>query len=66
VTVVSDAKAMLEAALQAELDTIKRYVARRREAEAAGEPGLVAEFDTIIADESNHRDELRMMLARWP
>jgi bacterioferritin len=66
VTVVSDAKAMLEAALQAELGTIKRYVARRREAEAAGEPGLVAEFDTIIADESNHRDELRLMLARWP
>jgi rubrerythrin len=27
---------------------------------------LAAEFDTIIADESNHRDELRLMLARWP
>jgi bacterioferritin len=66
VTVVSDAKAMIEAALQAELDTIKRYVKRRGEADAAGEPGLAAEFDTIIADESNHRDELRQMLARWP
>lgn len=66
VTVVSDAKAMLEAALKAEIDTIDRYVKRRAQAEAAGEPGLAAEFDTLIADESNHRDELRQMLARWP
>jgi bacterioferritin len=66
VTVVPDAKAMLEAALKAELETIERYVKRRKEAEAAGEHGLAAEFDTIIADETNHRDELRQMLARWP
>jgi bacterioferritin len=64
--VVSDAKAMLEAALNAEVETIARYVERRGQAEAAGEYGLAAEFDTIIADESNHRDELRLMLARWP
>lgn len=66
VTAPADAKAMLEVALKAELETIDRYVKRREEAEAAGEYGLAAEFDTIIADESNHRDELRQMLARWP
>jgi bacterioferritin len=66
VLVVSEAKAMLEAALQAELATIDRYVLRRKQAEAVGEPGLAAEFDTLIADETNHRDELRQMLARWP
>ena len=66
VKVVSDAKGMLEAALQAELETIERYVKRRKQAEDAGEPGLAAEFDTLISDESNHRDELRQMLARWP
>jgi bacterioferritin len=66
VTVVHEAKAMLEAALAAEVETIGRYVTRRAQAEAAGEHGLAAEFDTIIADESNHRDELRLMLARWP
>jgi bacterioferritin len=66
VKVVSDAKAMLEAALAAELETIERYVQRREQAQAAGEHGLAAEFDTIIADETNHRDELRQMLARWP
>lgn len=66
VPVVAEPKGMLQAALQAELETIERYVTRRKQAEAAGEPGLAAEFDTIIADESNHRDELRQMLARWP
>jgi bacterioferritin len=66
VSVVSDAKAMLEAALKAEIDTIDRYVQRRAQAEAAKEFGLAAELDTVIADESRHRDELRQMLARWP
>ena len=66
VKVVADAKGMLEAALQAELETIERYVKRRKQAEELGEPGLAAEFDTLLSDESNHRDELRQMLARWP
>jgi bacterioferritin len=66
VPIVAEAKAMVQAALQAELGTIERYVQRRAQAEAAGEPGLAAEFDTLLADESNHRDELRQMLARWP
>ncbi len=66
VTVVSEPKAMLEAALAAELQAIEGYVARRKQAEAAAEYGLATELDTIIADESNHRNELRMMLSRWP
>ena len=39
---------------------------RRKQAEDASEYGLAAQFDDIIADETNHRDELRQMLARWP
>ena len=66
VPVVSEAKAMLEAALKAEIETLARYVKRREQAEELGEHGLAAEFDQIIADESNHRDELKQMLARWP
>jgi bacterioferritin len=66
VPVVAEAKAMLQEALQAELETIEQYVKRRKQAEAAGEPGLAAEIDTLISDETNHRDELRQMLARWP
>jgi bacterioferritin len=66
VTVVGDAKEMLEAALKAEVETLERYIKRRKQAEEAGEYGLAAEFDDIIADETRHRDELRQMLARWP
>jgi len=66
VTVVGDAKGMLQAALQAEIDTLARYIKRREQAEAAGEHGLVVQLDNIIADETGHRDELRQMLARWP
>jgi bacterioferritin len=66
VTVVSEPKAMLEAALAGELETIDRYVTRRKQAETAEEYGLATELDTIIADETHHRDELRMMLSRWP
>jgi bacterioferritin len=66
VRVVPDAKQMLQAALEAEVATIDRYVRRRSQAEAAKEYGLAAQFDDIIADETHHRDELRQMLARWP
>ncbi len=67
VEVVRDAKEMLQAALQAELETIDRYVQRRSQAEQAKEFGLAAQFDDIISDETNHRDELQQMLARgWP
>jgi bacterioferritin len=66
VTVVKDAKSMLETALAAEEETIERYVRRREEATAAGEHGLAVNFDDLIADETNHRDEIRQILARWP
>jgi bacterioferritin len=66
VKVVKDAKAMLETALAAEIETIDRYVRRRDQATAAGEHGLAVRFDDIIADETNHRDEIKQILARWP
>ncbi|HET9798738.1 MAG TPA: ferritin-like domain-containing protein [Gemmatimonadaceae bacterium] len=66
VKVVSDSKQMLEVALAAEIETIERYLVRRKQAEEAREFGLAVQFDDIIADETNHRDELRQMLARWP
>lgn len=66
VTVVGDAKQMLETALAAEEETIDRYVRRRKQAEEMGEYGLAVQFDDLIADETHHRDEMRQMLARWP
>jgi bacterioferritin len=66
VRVVADAKQMLQVALEAELETIERYLLRRDQATEAGEHGLAVQFDDIISDETHHRDELRQMLARWP
>lgn len=66
VRVVKDAREMLQVALEAEVETLGRYVKRRKEAEEAGEYGLAANFDDLIADETHHRDELQQMLARWP
>lgn len=56
---------MLKNALQDEEDTLKRYVQRRKQAEELDEYGLAVDLDEVIADESKHRDELRLMLSRW-
>ena len=60
-----DAREMLRFALEDEEATIKRYVERRSQAEELGEYGLAVHLDDLIADESKHRDELRLMLDRW-
>jgi bacterioferritin len=60
-----DAKEMLRNALEAEIETIDRYVVRRRQAEALGHYGLAVDFDDLIRDESTHRDEIQMILKRW-
>lgn len=60
-----DAGEMLQNALDDEVATLERYVERRKQAEAVGEYGLAVDLDTVIADETKHRDELRLMLGRW-
>jgi bacterioferritin len=60
-----DAREMLRNALEDEIETIDRYVLRRRQAEALGHYGLAVEFDDLIRDESTHRDEIQMILKRW-
>lgn len=61
----STAKEMLRNSLEDEKATIDRYVERRRQAEEAGEYGLAIDLDEMIADESQHRDDISMILARW-
>ena len=61
-----DPREMLANSLADEEATLTRYVQRRKQAEEAGEYGLAADLDDIISDESKHRDELRLMLKRWP
>lgn len=60
-----DAKEMLRNALEDEIETIGRYVLRRKQAEALGHYGLAVEFDDLIRDESTHRDEIQLILKRW-
>ena len=59
-----DAKEMLRNALADEVETIERYVKRRKQAEALGHYGLAVEFDDLIRDETTHRDEIQMILKR--
>lgn len=58
-------KQMLQNALEDEVSTIERYVRRRQQADELQEHGLAVDIDDIIADESKHRDEMRLMLSRW-
>lgn len=60
-----DAKEMLRNALEDEIETIGRYVLRRKQAETLGHYGLAVEFDDLIRDESTHRDEIQLVLKRW-
>ncbi|MEX2179243.1 MAG: ferritin-like domain-containing protein [Gemmatimonadaceae bacterium] len=66
VKTTDDPREMLQNALADEEATIERYVERRRQADEQDEPGLAVRLDDIIVDESKHRDELRLMLRRWP
>ncbi len=60
-----DAKEMLRNALEDEIETIDRYVQRRKQAEQLGHYGLAVEFDDLIRDETGHRDEINLILKRW-
>ena len=56
---------MLEIALQAEVDTIERYIRRIGQADAAGELSIKVQLEGLVVDESNHRDDIRRMLMDW-
>lgn len=52
----------IEIALEAEVDTISRYRQRIKQAEAAGETGLKVRLEDLLADETEHREEMEMIL----
>jgi bacterioferritin len=58
-------RAMLQAALQSEKDTIQRYTRRTQQAEAAGELGLKIELENLVAEETRHKEDLERMLQGW-
>ena len=53
---------MLKQVVNAEAETIERYVQRREQAEEAKEYGLATELDDIIRDETEHKEETEKLL----
>lgn len=59
---VRDVKEMLEEARKAEKDTIERYEKRKRQAEELGFTELVVKLEDMIADETNHMEDMERLL----
>lgn len=62
VALADDLKSMLQNVAQAESDTIKRYKTRMEQAEEFGDFGLSNDLQTIISDETKHKEEAEMLL----
>lgn len=58
----TEVREMLENAIQDEEATIKRYMQRIQEAEKAQQYGLKIDLEDMVADESNHKEELQRLL----
>jgi bacterioferritin len=65
VTLTNDNKEMLQLSLQAEKDTIARYAKRIGQAEALGEVGLKVELESLLAEETRHKEDLERILLGW-
>lgn len=59
---LKDPTAMLKYDLELERQAIKNYAERARQAEAAGEVGLKVRLEEIIADETDHAEEIVRLL----
>lgn len=53
---------LLNAALQAEKDTIVRYKKRRKQAQELDLTELVIKLEDLIADETHHKEEIERLL----
>ena len=58
----SNNREQVELALEAEKDTIERYHRRVEQADAAGETALKVRLEDLIADETEHAEEMEMIL----
>ena len=59
---VEDVREMLESARQSEYETIKRYETRKEQATKLNMTELVVKLEDMIADETNHMEELDRLL----
>jgi bacterioferritin len=55
-------RGMLQNVLKAETETIARYSTRMHQAEDLGDFGLVNDLQTVISDETKHKEETEMLL----
>lgn len=58
----TNVKELLEATRKAEQATIERYEQRRKQADELGYTELVVKLEDIIADETNHKQEVERLL----
>ncbi|TRM11848.1 ferritin-like domain-containing protein [Lentibacillus cibarius] len=58
----TEVRDLLEAALESEKDTIKRYETRKQQAEQLGYTELVVKLEDMIADETGHKEEIERLL----
>ncbi|MTW85496.1 ferritin-like domain-containing protein [Virgibacillus dakarensis] len=59
----TEVKALLEATLKAESETIERYEQRKKQAADLGYTELVVKLEDLIADETHHKEEVERLLA---
>ena len=59
-------KEMIEAVLEAELNAVRNYTERAKEAEAFGDKGLAVQLEDMVRDESGHSEETERILRDWP
>lgn len=59
----TDVQGMLEEARNSEKATIERYELRKKQAEELGHTELVIKLDDMIADETNHMEEIGRILS---
>ncbi|MDQ0418872.1 bacterioferritin [Croceifilum oryzae] len=57
-----DVKGMLQITLQAEIDTVSRYIKRMEQAEVLQEIELKLKLEDMIANETSHKEEIERLL----
>ncbi len=57
-----DLRELIQVSIDAEKDTIRRYTMRIEQAERAGEIGLKVKLEEMLAEETEHKEELERLL----
>jgi len=65
VTLSRTPNAILQSVAEAEGAALARYIERRHQAADASEPALASVLETLIEDETRHREGVRRVAAEW-